>query len=445
MIRRPEQLLAFILFLLPVLGLVWLQDAPPSSSAIGTETTGGASLGKEIYKARCTICHGVDGKGDGVAAALITPRPRDFTAGKFKFRTTESGSIPTDDDLERIIKHGAAGTAMPAWEPFLRGDSLKAVIAYVKSFSPRFEHEQPKPIRMSPVIPGTPASIAAGKRIYERLQCAKCHGVDGEGTGAVAQQLTDDWGYGIEATKLTEPWTFRNGSSSSEIYSAISAGLDGTPMPSYSGAAKGDELRHVANYVVSLARKPVWSMDAAELDAFYRTLRQRDLSNPVKRGKYLSALLGCKSCHTPLREDGTFIEELQYAGGQRWGAGPYGSYFTNNITPDKATGLGDWTDEQIKQAIVRGIGRDGRRFIPLYMPWTSSANLTDEDQNALIAYLRSIPAIHNQVPGPEPLNIFSYMVGKFKMLILHDDFPSIVHPGNAGDAQTSGTGKGAHQ
>jgi hypothetical protein len=186
-------------------------------------------------------------------------------------------------------------------------------------------------------------------------------------------------------------------------------------------------------------------MNASELGEFYRRLGDRDQGNPVKRGAYLAAFLGCKTCHTPLHDNETLIEELQYAGGQRWSAGPYGSYFTNNLTSDKETGLGNWTDEEIKTAMTRGISRDGRRFLPFFMPWTSFVNLKEEDRNAIVAYLRTIPPIHNLVPKPEPLNIFSYLAGKFRMLILHEDFPSIIHPGNAGDATVSGTAKGVQQ
>jgi mono/diheme cytochrome c family protein len=55
--------------------------------------------GKAVYDAHCVECHGVAGNGDGPSAAYLVPRPRDFTSGKYKIRTTESGSIPSDDDL----------------------------------------------------------------------------------------------------------------------------------------------------------------------------------------------------------------------------------------------------------------------------------------------------------------------------------------------------------
>src|SRR6187399_2797008 len=72
--------------------------------------------GKAVYDARCAECHGATGKGDGPAAAYLMPRPRDFTTGKYKIRSTETGTSPTDDDLLRSVRQGLYGTAMPAWE-----------------------------------------------------------------------------------------------------------------------------------------------------------------------------------------------------------------------------------------------------------------------------------------------------------------------------------------
>lgn len=157
-----------------------LLAANPPEPAINS-----APLGKAVYEAKCVQCHGKDGKGNGPAAALLNPRPRDFTAGAFKFRSTESGNIPTDDDLLNTIQNGLHGTAMPEWKPFIKGDSLTALLAYVKSFSPRFQTEKPIAAKVGTPMPSSPASITAGKKVFEKLQCAACHGTDGAGTGAV--------------------------------------------------------------------------------------------------------------------------------------------------------------------------------------------------------------------------------------------------------------------
>ena len=70
-----------------------------------------------------------------------------------------------------------------------------------------------------------------------------------------------------------------------------------------------------------------------------------------------------------------------------------------NLTPDKETGLGNWTDEQILTALQKGARPDGRMLVPI-MPWHAFANLTTEDAKGIVAYLRSLPPVKNKVPGP---------------------------------------------
>jgi mono/diheme cytochrome c family protein len=399
------------------------------------------SLGKTMYEVKCARCHGLDGKGDGSAAGFLNPRPRDFTAGKYKLRSTESGSIPTDEDLISTIKTGLHGTAMPDWEPFLHGDSLKAVVEYMKSFSPRFANEQPKPVRIGLQIPSSSQSITAGKKVYEKLQCANCHGDDGMGENAVATDLIDDWGNAIKATNLTESWTFRGGATARDIYLRFRTGIDGTPMPSYIGSASEKEMWDMANYVVSLSRKPVWEMNEQEVKQFYSAQDKENKNNPIARGKYLITTNGCRNCHTPVNTDGKEIDELSLAGGQRWRLGPFGSYVTRNLTSDKKTGLGNWTDQEIKAALTRGIKKDGSRMLPFPMPWTSYSQFKDDDLNAIIAYLRTLPPVVNKIPEPEHLNLFAYMWGKFQMNILKKPMVAIGESGNAGSAQVSGKEK----
>jgi len=391
-----------------------------------------ASLGKVLYEARCVQCHGKDGKGSGPAASLLNPRPRDFTTGKFKFRSTESGSIPTDDDLLNSIRNGLHGTSMPDWQNFLGGDSLHAILAYVKSFSPRFQNEKPKAVTVGKPTLSSPQSIAAGKRVFQALQCAACHGTDGMGTGAVTSTFLDDWGHEIRATNLTEPWNFRGGATPHDIFLRFRTGIDGTPMPSFIGSATEREMWDLANYVASLSRKPVWEMSEQELMAFYVMLDNSAKQDPVERGKYLVTTLGCGLCHSPLREDGSAIEELALAGGQRWDLYPFDNVVSYNLTSDKETGLGDWTDEQIRTFVTKGVRRDGTRMIPFPMPWPAFAHLKEGDLNSIIAYLRTLPPVYNKIPSPKSPNIFSYLWGKFQTLLLKKDLPIHLYPGNAG-------------
>ena len=420
-------------------------SSPPADQASTT-------LGKSIYEARCALCHGTNGKANSIAAPFIDPRPRDFTAGKFKFRSTETGSIPTDDDLLKTIREGLHGTSMPDWKDFISIDSAKAVIAYLKTFSPRFQNEQPKPVKTGAAVQSSPASIEAGKKMFVQMQCQSCHGTDGAGKEAIATDLRDDAGNEIKATNLTEPWTFRGGSTANDIYFRMKTGIDGSPMPSYEKSGSDKELWNLANYIVSIARKPVWEITADELKQHYEELDRQTKQNPVERGKTLVHIYGCGTCHSPYKEDGHLMEEFRYAGGSKWTAGPYGTFVAINLTSDKETGLGNWTDDEIKRGFTHGIRKDGSRSLPFPMPWTAMANLSETDQNAIIAYLRTIPPVYNKIPPPEPLNIFSYLWGKFKMLVMKEDFPSYLLPGNAGTSHekssaslSQASGKEAHQ
>jgi mono/diheme cytochrome c family protein len=122
--------------------------------------------------------------------------------------------------------------------------------------------------------------------------------------------------------------------------------------------------------------------------------------NLVERGKYLANLGGCLDCHTP----GYFFgkpDMTHYLAGSDVGfqVGDLGVFVGPNLTPDKETGLGSWTNEQIEKALTTGERPDGRILAPI-MPWRALASLTKPDLAALVAYLRSLPPIANKVPGP---------------------------------------------
>jgi cytochrome c oxidase cbb3-type subunit 2 len=376
----------------------------------------------------------VSGRGDGPAAHLLVPRPRDFTLGRYKIRSTESGSVPSDDDLLRSVRKGLYGSAMPGWETLLPDADIMDVVGYIKSFSKRFAADPPNPITIPPRIPTSPQSLASGTAVYEKLQCGKCHGTDGRGTGATATRFVDDWQQPLRATDLTEPWTFHGGATAVDIYMRFRAGMSGTPMPSFADAASDVEMWDLANYVVSMARKPVWEMTAEEVRSHYAAQDQAERANPLKRGEYLVRTLGCAHCHSPVDEHKRLIPGLFMAGGLRLVLEPFGEYPTGNLTSDPETGLGKWTDDEIKQVITRGILKDGTRLLPYPMDWASFSAMSPDDLNAIVAYLRALPPVKNEIPPPRRTALPRYLWGKFRMLVLGADPPMIFYAGNAGSA-----------
>jgi mono/diheme cytochrome c family protein len=124
----------------------------------------------------------------------------------------------------------------------------------------------------------------------------------------------------------------------------------------------------------------------------------------VKRGEYLVELLGCGACHTDGALEGA-PEMKRSLAGSRVGiayTNPLGDEYPGviyppNLTPDAETGLGLWNDLQIEHAIRTGIGQHaGRRLVA--MPWQGYRKMTQEDASAIVAYLRSIPAVRHKVP-----------------------------------------------
>lgn len=214
--------------------------------------------GKAVYDQWCAGCHGDSGAGDGEAARYMLPRPRDFSRGVFKIRTTASGEIPTDADLRRVIDFGMPGTAMPGWKGRLNEREREDVIAYVKSFSQFFTGTTATAVAIGDAPGSSAEAIAAGRAVYEKLECWKCHGQAGRGDGTSAPTLKDDWGHPIRAADLSASWNFRGGSSVGEIYTRLRTGLDGTPMPSFADAIENklitdEQLWQVAHYVRSLS------------------------------------------------------------------------------------------------------------------------------------------------------------------------------------------------
>jgi len=221
---------------------------PPTEA----QQPGDPAQGKVIYEKKCLLCHGEMGDGNGPSAPLLDPKPRDFTKGKYKVRTSASGQPPTDSDLFGIISDGMPGTSMPAWKVLSEKDRWD-LVAYVKSFAGGAFKDAPKAAALPKEVAGSKGSIARGKEMFEAIECNKCHGNAGRGDGPSAPELKDDWGNPVRPANLTKPWLFRGGGSSRQVATRLATGLMGTPMPTFiDSVEKPEDIWHVANYVQSL-------------------------------------------------------------------------------------------------------------------------------------------------------------------------------------------------
>ncbi len=210
--------------------------------------------GKTLYLKYCSQCHGEKGDGEGYATPYLFPRPRDFTTGRFKVRTTPSGALPTHQDLVNIIRRGMPYTSMPAW-PNLSDQEVSDLAHFTKTFSPDFSIPEnvPQPVPVPSAPAATNETIALGKKLYVETGCLKCHGNLGRGDGPSASTLMDDWGRPIRASDLAQSWTFRGGSSREDIFRTMSTGLNGTPMPSFADSLTPEQRWAITDFIASLS------------------------------------------------------------------------------------------------------------------------------------------------------------------------------------------------
>jgi mono/diheme cytochrome c family protein len=210
--------------------------------------------GKALYDKNCAQCHGDKGDGEGYATPHLFPKPRNFTTGKFKVRTTPNGALPTHQDLVNIIKRGMPYTSMPAW-PDLTDQQLSELAYYITTFSADFSNKDsvPKPIELPSAPRSTDETIAQGKKLYEETGCIKCHGTLGRGDGQSAPTLKDDFDHPIRAADLAQPWTFRGGGSREDIFRTMSTGFNGTPMPSFADSLTPEQRWAITDFIVSLS------------------------------------------------------------------------------------------------------------------------------------------------------------------------------------------------
>jgi mono/diheme cytochrome c family protein len=252
--------------------------------------------GERVYRHYCIVCHGEHGDGRGIAAAGLSPPPRDFTTARFKFAGIQDRGLPADYQLERTIRAGLAGTAMRGWP--LGEEDLLAVVQYIKRFSrPGEGFRNPALVVKAPEVPPDPftdqaarrAAVAEGERLYHSVfQCASCH------PAYVSARTARSWGTELRATAAHAPvakWSanyrsvllppdfYRHPLRSvsdrdpgpgidldpRDLYRVVAYGLMG-PMPGY-GDLGSREVWQVAYYVASLAARRGEAAAWAELDA----------------------------------------------------------------------------------------------------------------------------------------------------------------------------------
>jgi len=219
-----------------------------ASMEMGTDAQ--RAEGRQLYEKYCAQCHGIDGDAEAYATTRVKPAPRDFTTGKFKFRTTPTGLLPTDQDLVRVIRNGLPYTSMPGW-PMFTDQQVLNIIYYIKTFSEDWsnpdKHDEPISIPSPPAM--SEDSIARGKEIYELQGCKACHGVLGRGDGLSARTLEDEWGQHIRPADLTQRWTFRGGPTRTDVFRTFSTGVNGTPMPSYFDSLSEEDRWYLTDYI----------------------------------------------------------------------------------------------------------------------------------------------------------------------------------------------------
>jgi mono/diheme cytochrome c family protein len=222
--------------------------------------TGHAKDGAAPYHRYCESCHGVRGDGNGEVAQWFDPpnfpKPRDFQLGIFKCRSTPTGTLPTDQDLFDTVARGLDRSGMPQWSTFTTQQRAD-LVAWVKHFSPRWANEKsgtPIQIPQEPAV--TAERIKAGREVFARVQCWKCHGVTGEANGPSAATLQDDLGRPIAAYNFTEGSRPKCGETDQDIYRIFMTGLDGTPMPSFADNIKPDEAWDLVFYLRTFMSQP---------------------------------------------------------------------------------------------------------------------------------------------------------------------------------------------
>jgi mono/diheme cytochrome c family protein len=233
---------------------------------------------KKVYNAWCSGCHGEKGRGDGPASVVLQVKPRDFLAEQFKIRSTATGQTPTRQDIFDTVTRGLSGTAMPSFA-FLSEQDRWLAVDYVRKLANIDNAPDPATIDLGTEPSASQDSIQRGKQVYAKMGCPQCHGPEGRGDGPSSATLVNSLGRPIPARDYTKG-EYLGGDSATAIAMRFTSGMDGTPMPSYSGVMTPAETWDLAHYILSL-RKPTPAPP----------------KDPVAHGREIVNQKQCFACH----------------------------------------------------------------------------------------------------------------------------------------------------
>lgn len=246
-----------------------LQAQPAAPAA--TSATDSTAAGRAVYDQHCAACHGSTGDGNGPAAVWLYPKPRNFSAGLFKIKSTPGPSLPTDEDLFQSVTRGLPGSSMPSFS-YLSEAERREVVQYVKQLTASadasgqlinlFQQAAANGLLAKPVeVPPEPAisvqELTLGRDVFTKMGCALCHGETGAGDGPQVPTLRDAAGLPIHPRDFNTG-LFRGGHTGRDLYLRVHNGLAGTPMIPYGDETlKPEERWAVVHFVQSLRRTDV--------------------------------------------------------------------------------------------------------------------------------------------------------------------------------------------
>lgn len=268
------------------LGLVLWTIAGNSLFAQATKAAGQAAHNltpaQTLYAQHCAACHGQNGDGQGLAAAFLYPKPRNFRGGKLRLQSTDN-NVPSRDDLDAALVRGMPGSSMPSWahlsvqersllideifrfreegarekyilhlkqEQQLTDEEIKATDVQTEIATFVKQAITSGKVAPTPAIgPADPAAIARGKEHFAKQGCVSCHGAEGKGDGI--KKMIDDDGFPTRPRDLTRG-IFKGGHDPASLFLRVARGMPGTPMPS-TPALTEPQVVELVHYLRSLS------------------------------------------------------------------------------------------------------------------------------------------------------------------------------------------------